>query len=128
MPGHGRIDAAGALHHLIIWGIERKPIFYDDIDKDRFLERLGTVLTEGKAAGNAFALLSNHVHLLVRTGTSPVASLMRRLLTGYAVSFNKRHKRSGHLFQNRYKSILCEEDPYFLQLVRYIHLNPYERA
>ena len=111
MPRRGRIDAAGALHHLIIRGIERKPIFYDDIDKDRFLERFGTVLTECKAACYAFALLSNHVHLLIRTGASPVASLMRRLLTGYAVSFNKRHKRSGHLFQNRYKSILCEEDP-----------------
>jgi len=72
----------------------------------------------------AFALLSNHVHLLIRTGIAPVTSLMRRLLTGYAVSFNRRHKRSGHLFQNRYKSILCEEEPYFLQLVRYIHLNP----
>ena len=124
MPRHGRIDAAGALHHLIIRGIERKSIFYDDIDKDRFLDRFGTVLTECKAASYAFALLSNQVHLLIRTGSSPVASLMRRLLTGYAVSFNKRHKRSGHLFQNRYKSILCEEDPYLLKLVRYIHLNP----
>ena len=49
---------------------------------------------------------------------------MRRLMTGYAVTFNKRHKRSGHLFQNRYKSIVCEEDPYLLELIRYIHLNP----
>ena len=66
-----------------------------------------------------------HAHLLIRTGTVPVASLMRRLLTGYAVSFNgKRHKRSGHLFQNRYKSIFVREEPYFLELVRYIHLNP----
>ena len=79
---------------------------------------------EGRAVCYAFALLSNHAHLLVRTGIAPITSLMRRLLTGYAVSFNKRHKRSGHLFQNRYKSVLCEEDPYFLQLVRYIHLNP----
>ena len=49
---------------------------------------------------------------------------MRRLMTGYAVTFNKRHKRSGHLFQNRYKSVVCEEDPYLLELIRYIHLNP----
>jgi putative transposase len=64
------------------------------------------------------------VHLLLQTGQVPVATLMRRLLTGYAVTFNRRHRRHGHLFQNRYKSILCQEEPYLLELVRYIHLNP----
>jgi hypothetical protein len=63
-------------------------------------------------------------HLLLRTGAVPVATVMRRLLTGYAQQFNRRYKRHGQLFQNRYKSILCEEDPYLLELVRYIHLNP----
>ncbi len=72
----------------------------------------------------AWALIPNHFHLLLRTGNAPLSSVMRRLLTGYAVSFNHRHQRCGHLFQNRYKSILCEEAPYFLELVRYIHLNP----
>jgi putative transposase len=66
----------------------------------------------------------NHFHLLIRSGSIPVAGIMRRLLTGYAVNFNMRHRRSGHLFQNRYKSILCQEEPYLLELVRYIHLNP----
>lgn len=124
MPRHARIDAPGALHHVIVRGIERKFIFFDETDKDRFLERLGAIITRGEASCFAFALLDNHVHLLLRTGLVPVSLLMRRLLTGYAVSFNRRHHRSGHLFQNRYKSILCEDDPYFLQLVRYIHLNP----
>ena len=68
--------------------------------------------------------MSNHVHLLLRTGTVPIATVMRRLLTGYVMSFNRRQRRSGHLFQNRYKSILCQEDLYLLELVRYIHLNP----
>ena len=68
--------------------------------------------------------MTNHAHLLLRTGSCPIASIMRRLLTGYAVSFNRRHRRHGHLFQNRYKSILCEEDAYLKQLVAYIHLNP----
>jgi hypothetical protein len=68
--------------------------------------------------------MSNHVHLLLKTGLTPVATLMRRLLTGYAQQFNRRHRRHGQLFQNRYKSFLCEEDPYLLELVRYIHLNP----
>ena len=72
----------------------------------------------------AWALMSNHVHLLLRPSANNLGQFMRRLLTGHAVTFNLRHHRSGHLFQNRYKSILCEEDPYLLELVRYIHLNP----
>jgi len=65
-----------------------------------------------------------HAHFLFRTGLVPLSTIMRRLLTGYAVSFNRRHKRHGQLFQNRYKSIICQEDIYFKELVRYIHLNP----
>jgi hypothetical protein len=72
----------------------------------------------------AWALLPNHAHFLLRTGSRPIADLMRRVLTGYAVVFNRRHRRHGKLFQNRYKSILCQEDPYLIELVRYIHLNP----
>ena len=68
--------------------------------------------------------MSNHFHLLVKPTSEKLSQFMRRLLTGYAVTFNLRHHRSGHLFQNRYKSIVCEEDPYLLELVRYIHLNP----
>jgi putative transposase len=68
--------------------------------------------------------MTNHVHLLLRTGTVPIASIMRMLLTGYVVRFNSGHRRHGHLFQNRYKSILCEEGRYLMQLVAYIHLNP----
>jgi hypothetical protein len=68
--------------------------------------------------------MKNHAHLLLRTGLAPVATVMRRLLTGYAQDFNRRYRRHGQLFQNRYKSILCEEEPYLLELVRYIHLNP----
>jgi len=67
--------------------------------------------------------MSNH-HLLIRTARQPLSHNMRKLLTGYVVNFNRRHKRYGHLFQNRYKSIICEDDPYLLELTRYIHLNP----
>jgi len=67
---------------------------------------------------------AEHVHLLLRTGAAPLPTLMRRLLTGYAVRFNHRHHRHGLLFQNRYKSVVCQEDLYFTELVRYIHLNP----
>jgi putative transposase len=124
MPRQARIDAPGALQHVILRGIERKAIFRGDDDRADFLERWGRILNETATPCFAWALMSNHVHLLVRTGTIPIATLMRRLLTGYALSFNRRHSRHGHLFQNRYKSILCQEDAYFLELTRYIHLNP----
>ena len=124
MPRQARIDAPGALHHIIVRGIERTTVFVDDIDRNNFLERLSRHLSESQTACYAWALMTNHAHLLLRTGNCPIASIMRRLLTGYAVSFNRRHRRHGHLFQNRYKSILCEEDAYLKQLVAYIHLNP----
>jgi putative transposase len=124
MPRQTRIDAPGALHHIIVRGIERRQIFRDDRDRDHFLERLAGILAETGTPCYAWALIPNHVHLLLKTGLTPIATVMRRLLTGYAVCFNRRHRRSGHLFQNRYKSILCQEEPYLRELVRYIHLNP----
>jgi len=124
MPRRSRIDAPGALHHVMVRGIERGLIFKDDEDRDNFLTRLGAILKETGTRCYAWALLGNHAHLLLKTGNVPIATVMRRLLTGYAVTHNRRHRRSGHLFQNRYKSILCQEDAYFQELVRYIHLNP----
>lgn len=124
MPRKSRIDAPGALHHIIVRGIERRKLFVDDSDRDNFLDRIGGILNETDTSCYAWALIPNHFHLLLRTGKVPIATVMRRLLTGHAGYFNKRHRRSGHLFQNRYKSILCQEDIYLLELVRYIHLNP----
>ncbi|MGD8613011.1 MAG: transposase [Desulfobacterales bacterium] len=124
MPRKALIDAPGALQHIIVRGIERKGIFFDDQDRDHFVDRLGTVLPESSAGCYAWALIPNHFHLLLRSGDVSISTVMRRLLTGYALSFNRRHRRHGPLFQNRYKSILCQQDPYFLELVRYIHLNP----
>jgi putative transposase len=123
MPRKSRIDAPGALQHLIVRGIEKKAIFKDAQDRENFLGRLGKVLKETATSCYAWALMPNHVHLLLRTGLAPVSHVMQRLLTGYAQQFNRRHKRHGHLFQNRYKSILCEEEPYLFELVSYIHLN-----
>ena len=124
MPRQPRLDVEGALHHVIVRGIERSPIFKDNKDRQRFVDRLADLVGATGTKVYAWALIPNHFHLLLRSGASGLPTFMRRLLTGYAITFNKRHNRSGHLFQNRYKSIICEEDPYFLELVRYIHLNP----
>jgi putative transposase len=124
MPRKSRIDAAGALQHIIARGIERGLIFQNEFDRNDFLERLSGLTRETGTRCLAWALMDNHFHLLLKTGRVPVAQVIQRLLTGYAVSYNRRHRRHGHLFQNRYKSILCQEDPYLLELVRYIHLNP----
>ncbi|MBJ6749416.1 transposase [Geomonas anaerohicana] len=124
MPRQARIDIPGALHHIICRGIERREIFCDDHDRDNFLSRLVEITTITSTRCFAWALIPNHFHLLLETGLIPISLLMQKLLTGYATAFNLRHNRHGHLFQNRYKSILCQEETYLLELVRYIHLNP----
>ena len=124
MPRLARLDAPGVLHHIIIRGIERRKIFRDDKDKNNFTDRLSILLPETQTACYAWALLSNHAHFLFRSGSAGISTLMRRLLTGYAIYFNRKYRRHGQLFQNRYKSIICQEDIYFKELVRYIHLNP----
>jgi REP element-mobilizing transposase RayT len=124
MPRKSRIDAPGALHHIIARGIGKSKIFENNTDRNNFLSRLGDILIETKTDCYAWTLIPNHFHLLLRTGNVSISTTMRRLLTGYALWFNRRHQRYGHLFQNRYKSILCQENIYLLELVRYIHLNP----
>jgi len=124
MARQPRLDTPGALHHVIGRGIERATLFRTDADRNDFLDRLADLCVDGNLMVYAWSLLSNHFHLLVRTGRQPISKSMKKLLTGYVVKFNLRHKRCGHLFQNRYKSIICEEDPYLLELTRYIHLNP----
>lgn len=124
MPRTARLDMPDLLQHVIVRGVDRCDIFRDDDDRRRFLRNLSKLLVRTGTECLAWSLLTNHCHLLLRPRRTYLAPLMRRLLTGYAIYFNLRHNRSGHLFQNRYKSIVCEEDEYLLELVRYIHLNP----
>ncbi len=124
MPRRARLDAPGTLHHVIVRGIERRRIVNDAADRKNFVKRLGELSAATKTTIYAWALLSNHAHILLRSSEIGLSGFMRRLLTGYAISYNRRHRRWGHLFQNRYKSIVCDEDAYFTELVRYIHLNP----
>ncbi|MDP3981457.1 MAG: transposase [Chlamydiota bacterium] len=124
MPRDKRLNIPGGVYHVISRGIERRDIFLDGIDKTEFLSRLENALVKTDSQCLAWVLMGNHFHLLIRTGTKSLSELMRKLLTGYAIYFNKKHKRHGYLYQNRYKSVLCQEDVYLLELVRYIHLNP----
>ena len=124
MPRQARLDVPGALHHIMVRGINKANIFDDEEDKARFLERLGQNVIEGKCSVYAWVLMDNHVHILFKSGKQGISTVMRKQLTWYAQYYNRRHKRTGHLFENRYKSILCDEDNYLLALVRYIHLNP----
>lgn len=125
MPRQARLDIPGLVHHVMARGIEGRDIFCNNEDREGFLQRLADIISgKGGPSLYAWALMSNHFHLLIRPTETPLSTIMRRLLTGYAVNFNKQHKRVGHLFQNRYKSIVVEEESYFMELVRYIHLNP----
>jgi putative transposase len=124
MPRQARLDAPGILQHVMLRGIEKGLIFHDEKDRNNFLERMGDLAEETDTQIYAWSLMANHVHILLRTGPMGLPRYMRRLLTGYAISFNRRHSRHGYLFQDRYKSIVCDEDNYFRELIRYIHLNP----
>jgi len=117
------LDAPGVLHHVMGRGIEKNKIFYSDFDRNDFIDRLASLAVNDAMEIYAWVLMPNHFHLLCKTKSLSLAAIMRKLLTGYVVNFNKRHKRYGHLFQNRYKSIVCQEDSYLKELVRYIHLN-----
>ena len=124
MPRQARLDSPGTLHHVIVRGIEKKEIVSDKYDRTDFVKRMGELAHETGTSIYAWSLMRNHAHILLKSGPLGLSQYMRRFLTGYAIAYNIRHKRHGHLFQNRYKSIVCDEDAYFQELVRYIHLNP----
>ena len=124
MPRQARIDIPGQLYHVMSRGIERGCIFLDEEDYEDFRERFAVWLNKAEAKCLAWCLMPNHFHFLVLRGARPLSEMMHRAMTGYAINFNLRHRRAGHLFQNRYKAIICDLEEYLLELVPYIHLNP----
>ena len=98
MPRGARLDTPGTLHHVIVRGIERRQIVDDELDREDFVQRMGQVAADSRTAIYAWALMSNHAHVLLRSGPGGIAAFMRRILTGYAISYNRRHRRCGHLF------------------------------
>jgi len=120
-----RIEYPGAYYHVTSRGNERKSIFRDERDRERFLDLLGRAAEQFHLRVHAYVLMGNHYHLLVETPRGELNRALRYLNGVYTQSFNRRHGRVGHLFQGRYKAILVEKDSYLLELSRYIHLNPW---
>lgn len=126
MARRPRDDAPGAAHHVMLRGIERRTIFLDDADRRDFVGRLSRLVPELGFRCFAWALMPNHVHLVLRSGNARISRLMARLGTGYARRFNERHDRVGHLFQNRFRSRLASDDADLVGLVLYVTRNPLE--
>ena len=124
MPHPLRLEFPGAVYHIYSRGNERKDVFRSSDDYELFLSILADAALTFDALIHAYCLMPNHFHLLIETKDSNLSQIMKRLLGLYTVRFNRRHKRLGHLFQGRYKALIVDKDAYFLQLSRYIHLNP----
>ncbi len=121
-----RVEYPGALFHVIARGNQRQRVFLDDGDRVRYLRFLGERLESRDFSLYAYCLMDNHVHLLIERGADyPLSKYMQRLQGAYTGFFNRKHRKIGHLFQGRYKSILVDKENYLLELVRYIHLNPH---
>jgi putative transposase len=119
-----RIEFEGALYHVTSRGDRREAIYEDDADRGRFLELLGDVAAAFNWVVHAYCLMSNHYHLLIETPDANLSKGMRQLNGVFTQYSNRRHRRTGHLFQGRYKAILVDADSYLLELSRYVVLNP----
>ena len=119
-----RLFAPGILYHVIVRGNQRQKTFFKDSDYAVYLEKLGRYRLKYNVTIYAYCLMPNHVHLLLECGLTPLAKFMQGVQQTYTQYFNRSHRKVGHLFQGRYRAILCQKDAYLLELVRYIHLNP----
>jgi REP element-mobilizing transposase RayT len=126
VPRKRRTDAPRTIHHVWARGVLRRPVFIDDVDRFEMRERLGLVFVECEAAALAWAFLTNHIHLVVRTGGVSISKVMGLVLSEYASAFNRRHERSGHVFQGRFGSRPILDDSDFIGILRYVHRNPIE--
>lgn len=119
-----RIQYPGAVYHITCRGNDRKNIFRDNIDRKKLLEILVHSLMAYKVKLFSYVLMDNHFHLLIETPLGNLSEFMRQFNITYTSYYNRRHKRIGHLYQGRYKSILVDKEAYLSVLSRYIHLNP----
>lgn len=124
MPRISRLTYPGGFYHIFNRGLNNNLIFNTEKDYEKLFDKLSLLVHEGDWIIYAYCLMPTHYHFLVQEKNDPIAKLMGRLFTSYSVYFNKKNKRQGPLFQDRFKSKLVQKDNYFLQVSRYIHLNP----
>jgi len=124
MARKSRIEYEGAFYHVITRGNQRRKVFRDDNDYQKYISLLAYYKERYKYSLYAYALMSNHVHLLIETHRIPLSKIFQGINQSYTMYFNRKYKTVGHLFQGRYKAILCDRDAYLISLVKYIHLNP----
>ena len=124
MARRPRVFAPGLLYHVIVRGNQRQKTFLDDLDYKIYLQRLVKYRRKYNHSVYAYCLMPNHVHLLVESSDQPLSKFMQGIQQSYSQYFNLRHRKVGHVFQGRYKAIICQRDEYLLELIRYIHLNP----
>ena len=118
-----RTDFPGAVHHVTSRGNERRPIFFDDQDREAFLGFLGQAVKRFGWSLTAYVLMTNHFHLVIQTPEPNLSRGMQWFNTAYAVWFNRRHKRWGHLYGGRFKAFVIEKETYLLEVLRYVVLN-----
>ncbi|MBA4373868.1 MAG: hypothetical protein C0402_13545 [Thermodesulfovibrio sp.] len=119
-----RIEFEGAFYHVITRGNRRQKIFRDEEDFRKYIQILARYKALYKYLLYAYVLMNNHVHLLIETSETPLSKILQGINQTYTAWFNRKHKTVGHLFQGRYKAILCDRDSYLVSLVKYIHHNP----
>ena len=123
MPRQARQKSKTGIYHIIKRGINRQDIFHDDEDKSAYLERLSNYKNQCGFEIYAYCLMDNHVHLLLKEGATSISDIMKKIGASYVYWYNWKYNRTGHLFQDRYKSEPIENDSYLLAVVRYIHQN-----
>lgn len=119
-----RVEFPGAFYHVLTRGNNKQKVFKDEQDYKIYLIILRRYHNRYKFTLYAYTLMPNHIHLLIETGVTPLSKIMQGIQQSYTYYFHKKYKSVGHIFQGRYKAILCERETYLLELVRYIHLNP----
>ncbi len=124
MPRHPRIHLPGAFYHVTLRGNHRQDIFFAAEDRRVLNNIVGEVLDRFGARLHAYCWMTNHVHLLMQVGDTPLGRLMLRIASRYARTLQARFHTTGHLFERRYHSVLVDANEYLLELLRYIHLNP----
>ena len=124
MPRTARKVSASGVYHIVLRGINKQTIFYDDEDKEVFLNRMKLIKEEMPYEVYGFCIMSNHIHLLMKEQETQIGRIMQKILCSYVHWYNRKYERIGNLFQDRYKSEPIEKDSHLLCCLRYIHQNP----